>query len=139
MGNDGGSFSHRTEMCKQKRKEEKKDMHLIAKSKARLCAITKEPLRKPIAVCRLGLMYNQLSLLEYLIGKKVPKAFRHLRTKADFTTASKINYEDGVIRCPISMREFNGFVPFLFLWKCGCFLSEEATKELKMKETCVNC
>jgi len=83
MGNDGGSIPHRTEVVKTKQKEERKDNFEIAKAKASLCAISKEPLKKPIAVCRMGLLYNKEELVKRLIEKTIPGAFRHIRKLKD--------------------------------------------------------
>ena len=44
MGNDGGSFAHRTEMVKMKKRDKKVAKLESAKIKSTLCALTKEPL-----------------------------------------------------------------------------------------------
>jgi hypothetical protein len=145
MGNDGGSFSQRTEMVKTKKKEEKKDNFEIAKAKSRLCAMTKEPLKKPIAVCRMGMLYNKEEIIKRLIEKTIPRAFRHIRKLKDIKEANvelRTNKEDGsnVIVCPVSQIEMNGFNHFLMLWGCGCIFSEEAAKELGgLKDQCISC
>ena len=33
----------------------------------------------------------------------------------------------------------NGFHPFLAVWACGCVISDEAARELKMSDQCVHC
>jgi hypothetical protein len=135
MGNDGGSFSHRTEMVKTKQKEERKDNFEMARAKSRLCAMSKEPLRQPIAVCRLGLMYNKEYAIKKLIEKEIPHAFRHIKKLRDIkeakvemrkseSTSTSNTDTDNLIICPISQVELNGFHPFLMLWGCGCVFSE---------------
>lgn len=143
MGNDGGSIPKRSEVVKKKKREERKENYEIAKAKSRLCAISKEPLKEPIAVCRLGLLYNKEEVIKKLIEKTMPKAFRHLRKLKDMKEikAEFKEQEDGtrVIVCPVSKRELNGFHPFMAVWACGCIISDEAAKELKLDEACINC
>ena len=55
----------------------------IAKAKSRLCAISKDPLREPISMCRLGLLYNKEEVIKHLIEKNMPKAFRHIKKLKD--------------------------------------------------------
>lgn len=144
MGNDGGSIPRRREVVKQQKREERKENYEIAKAKARLCALSKEPLRQPIGMCRLGLLYNKEEVIKRLIEKTMPKAFRHIRKLKDIKEIKaefKKEEEDGaqIIVCPVSKRELNGFHPFLAVWGCGCVLSEEAAKELKISDTCIHC
>jgi hypothetical protein len=135
MGNDGGSIPHRTEVVKTKQKEERKDNFEMARAKSRLCAMTKEPLREPIAVCRMGMLYNKEEIIKRLIEKTIPRAFRHIKKLKDVKEAKvqlRPNKEDGtnIIVCPVSQIEMNGFNNFLMPWGCGCIFSEEAAKEL---------
>jgi hypothetical protein len=87
MGNDGGSISHRTEMVKTKQKEERKDNFEMARAKSRFCAMTKEPLREPIAVCKMGMLYNKEEIIKRLIEKTIPRAFRHIKKLKDVKEA----------------------------------------------------
>lgn len=108
MGNDGGSIPHRAEVVKTKQKEGRKDNFEIARAKSRLCSMTKEPLRRPIAVCRMGLLYNKEEIIKRLIEKTIPRAFRHIRKLKDVKEAKvelRTTSEDdntNVIVCPIS-------------------------------------
>ena len=117
----------------------------MAKAKSRFCALSKEPLRKPISFCRLGLLYNKEEVIKRLIEKTMPKAFRHIRKLKDVRELkcddSRVEEEDGsqIIVCPVSKRELNGFHPFVAVWGCGCVISEEAKSELKMAESCLAC
>lgn len=132
-------------MVKQKKKEEKKERHAQAKAKASLCAISKEPLRKPIVVCKLGLLYNKEDVIKRLLEKSIPNAFRHIKKLKDVKEAkvetkdSNESQESIHIVCPLTQRDFNGFHKFVIVWGCGCVLSEEAAKELKMTDKCLVC
>ena len=44
MGNDGGSFGHRAEMVKMKKREKKLENKEAGKMKAELCTLSKEKL-----------------------------------------------------------------------------------------------
>jgi hypothetical protein len=78
MGNDGGSFSQRTEMVKTKKREERKENFEMAKAKSRLCTLSKDHLKEPIVADRLGLLYNKEEIIKKLIEKSMPHAFRHI-------------------------------------------------------------
>ena len=143
MGNDGGSIPRRREVVKQKKKEQHKESYEIAKAKSSLCALGKDQLTEPLAFCKLGLLYNKEEVIKRLIEKNMPKAFRHIRKLKDVKDI-KANFKiqaDGtkVIVCPVSQHELNGFHPFMAVWGCGCVFSEDAFKELKVCDTCINC
>ena len=79
MGNDGGSFAHRTEMVKMKKREKKVATLESAKMKSTLCTLSKEPLEKPICICRLGNFYNKEQVIKKLVEKSMPKdVFGHI-------------------------------------------------------------
>jgi len=146
MGNDGGSIPHRREVVKTKKKEERIETHALAKDKATTCALTKEPLQQPIVVCRLGNLYNKEAIIKRLLEKTMPVAFRHIQKLKDIKEAKvelKDNEVDGdgtkIILCPITQMEYNGFHKFIMPWSCGCIMSEEAAKELKMDDKCIVC
>ena len=108
----------------------------MARAKSRLCAISKDKLREPLVICKMGLIYNKEEIIKRLIEKNIPKAFRHIRKLKDVKeaklTTRKIEEEDTIVfYCPISQIEFNGFHKFLINWGCGCVFSEEAFTELK--------
>jgi hypothetical protein len=69
MGNDGGSIPKRRDMVRERKREEKIENFEMAKTKSTLCAISKEPLRPPLVVCRLGLLYNKEEIVKRLIEK----------------------------------------------------------------------
>jgi hypothetical protein len=143
MGNDGGSIPTRRELVKHKKKEEKKENYEDAKNKAKLCNLSKEQLREPISVCRLGRLYNKEEIIRRLIEKTMPSQFRHIKKLKDVKEAKLVMKEDpdgsNTIICPLSGIEFNGFNKFLMVWDCGCVISEESALELKLSSTCVSC
>ena len=144
MGNDGGSIPRRREVVKEKQREERKESYEIAKAKAKLCALSKDQLKQPVVFCRLGLLYNKEEVIKRLIEKSMPKAFRHIKKLKDIKEVRaeyKTSQDDAskIIVCPVSKRELNGFHPFLAVWGCGCVISDEAAKELKISDTCINC
>ena len=66
MGNDGGSFAHREEMVKKKKREIKIDKQIKAKLKAKQCQISQKPLKPPLAICRLGNIFICEEILQKL-------------------------------------------------------------------------
>ena len=83
MGNDGGSIPGRRDLVREKGKEERAEADLVAKARSRLCTISKEPLRAPVSVCRLGNLYNQERLIERLMEKSVPQSHSYIRRLSD--------------------------------------------------------
>ena len=79
MGNEGGSIPKRSEVVKTSKIQKNIERVQKARAHAQLCALSKEPLRKPLVVCRRGLLYNKETLIKRLIEKTVPKEFRHIR------------------------------------------------------------
>lgn len=144
MGNDGGSIPRRSEVVKTKQRGQNQSSSLLAKAKARLCAMSKEPLRQPIAFCRLGHLYNREEILRRMLEKSVPKAFRHIRKIRDVRAinpkCARVEEDGGVmLTCPITQNDFTGYNNFIAVWGCGCVISEEANKMLKMDEKCISC
>ena len=94
-------------------------------------------------VCRLGMLYKKEEVIKKMLEKNIPKAFRHVRRLKDVkdVKAEFKEEDDGTctIVCPVSQIEYNGFHNFLAIWPCGCLVSEEAAKELKIKDTCIHC
>ena len=79
MGNDGGSIPKRSEVVKQKKRNQV-DVDKQAKNfaKSSLCAMSKEPLRSSVVACKRGLLYNKMHLIKRLLEKTVPREFRHI-------------------------------------------------------------
>ena len=136
MGNDGGSIPKRSEVVKQQKTHVDVDKKAKAIAKSTLCSISKEPLRKPIVVCRRGLLYNKELLIKRLLEKNMPNEFRHI-TKLSRDTCSVadacISTETSsaadttgkvYLQCAISQQSMNGIAKFYIAWGCGCVLSE---------------
>ncbi|CAD8085428.1 unnamed protein product [Paramecium primaurelia] len=138
MGNDGGSIAGRAELVKLKKPEKRVESLLVAKQRAQFCSITKERLRKPIACCRVGYLYNYDSLLKAFMEKKIPQELKHLQNikkikKLNITENPDQNNEFPFV-CPISQKALNGKEKFQALWTCGCVFNEKLIKDLKIKE-----
>lgn len=41
---------------------------------------------------------------------------------------------ENYIACPITKLEYNGFVKFVGIWKCGHIMSRKAFKEVKVDD-----
>ena len=79
--------------------------------------------------CRLGYLYNKEALLKVLIDKTVPAEFSHITKLKDVrdlkVTENSNPNSDYPLICPLSRMEFNGLSRFVFLWTCGCLVSEK--------------
>ena len=145
MGNDGGSIPGRKDLVKEKEKEKRMENdELVKQSNSKYCALSKEPLKKPIVGDRTGLLYNKESLIKALIEKRLPKTYRHITSLKDvkylnILITGKENSDEIKINCPISMIQYSGLNNFYIVWKCGCVLSKKAIDELNMKDKCMQC
>ena len=139
MGNDGGSIPTRKVVVKTKKKKVKIFKNEIKKAKCKLCSLTKEQLQQPIVGDKLGQIYNKKSVIEFLLNKKMPKEFRHIKSLKDVKNLNCTIDNKGYIECQVSKEEFSGINKFYFLWSCGCVLSKNAIEELNMKDKCIFC
>lgn len=157
MGCDGGTIPRRDELVRTKKKPEQKDKNAETVAKWKHCAITQDPLHKPIVSCELGKLYNKEAVLEHLLNKDAATAevaghIKKLSDVKELNLTEKVGFEakkshkgdeyvdfnDSRYMCPVTGIEMNGRQRFYFLWKCGCVLSERAIKEVK-SETCHKC
>lgn len=137
MGNDGGSIAKRRDLTKQKKVKGKISCLAIQKAKARLCALTQEPLISPIFTCKLGFLYNKSGIFSALNSNTLPSSFSHISTSKDIIEA-KFHNDSLSLSCPVSGIEYNGVNKFQVMWDCGCVLSEKALKEIP-SENCLMC
>lgn len=146
MGNDGGSIPKRGDMVKFKAKAESYDKDRVNYEKWNLCALTMEPLVKPLVACRLGRLYNKESVVNFLLDKsrfsEITEAFSHLTSLKDVKELtikenSSSNGEASRFVCPVTGKEMNGKSKFFYYRGCGCVLSYQAIPE--DKTSCVNC
>ncbi|KAE9039959.1 hypothetical protein PR003_g17103 [Phytophthora rubi] len=144
MGNDGGVIAVKRKFMRHanvKTRGEKADQDALRLEKARMCALSSEPLREPVVACRLGNLFNKQTLLEHLLAKSMPERFRHVTSLKDVVTCRvtrEKDEQDAFWCCPVTMAEFNGKQPFVVLFKCGCVLSDRALKAVATRE-CLVC
>jgi hypothetical protein len=130
MGNDGGSIPKRCDLVKEKEKERRIDYLQINKARSSFCAISNERLRVPVVGCRMGYLYLKEKVYEAILKKTIPRAFRHIKKLRDIKEINVLENKDAEhenpLICPLSRELHNGINKFLFLWSCGCMMSEEA-------------
>ncbi|XP_057459833.1 uncharacterized protein LOC130750324 [Actinidia eriantha] len=152
-GGDGGATGAESRDCYLNmyavKKPDKVDPNEQRLSKWLNCALSNEPLKHPVVVDLLGNLFNKQALVEALLGKKLPKAFCHIKGLKDMvgvqlSVIPGLESEgEGVIgvtrfECPISGLEFNGKYKFFALRSCGHVLSAKALKEVK-SSACLVC
>ncbi|XP_077296312.1 replication termination factor 2 [Arctopsyche grandis] len=150
MGCDGGTIPKRDELVKLKKKPEQKDKDAELAFKWRHCALSQQVLQQPIVACSLGRLYTKSTLIEYLLDKsntlenmkhiKSLKDVRDLKLTKNPAYKDKAEKTEGAIDergapyiCPVIGLEMSGKFKFIFIWSCGCVMSERAFKEVKMK------
>ncbi|PIA40251.1 hypothetical protein AQUCO_02500150v1 [Aquilegia coerulea] len=149
-GGDGGATGAESRDCYLNmyavKKPDKVDPNETRLSKWTTCALSYEPLRSPCVIDRLGNVFNKDSLVEGLLGKKLPKEFgKHIKGLKDMfeIQLEKIpgggDDEECRFQCPISGLEFNGKYKFFALRSCGHVLSAKALKEVKNSSSCIVC
>ncbi|XP_023940375.2 replication termination factor 2 [Bicyclus anynana] len=147
MGCDGGTIPRRDELVRLKKKPEQKDKDAERSFKWRNCALSQQPLQEPVVACGLGRLYSKSSVLEALLDKESkPESISHIKNLKDIKDLTlyknpayvKTDHAEGSVGegsspyiCPISGIEMAGKFRFVFLWSCGCALSERAFKEVK--------
>ena len=88
MGADGGSIVGRAELVRTaKRAVSLHSVKEVAKEAANSCALSQTPLRAPVVVCAMGLLYNKDALLEYLLSKQSFPHFSHITSMKDVGAA----------------------------------------------------
>ena len=121
------------------------------------CALTQEPLEKPVVACELGRLYNKEAIIEKLLnakseGQTSDKIAHHIKSLKDvkelqLETNPAFNGEEASVGdggyndsskakwiCPLTSVEMNGRFPFVFDWSNGKVLSRKAYKMLKADE-----
>ncbi|KAJ9688979.1 hypothetical protein PVL29_014569 [Vitis rotundifolia] len=152
-GGDGGATGAESRDCYLNmyaiKKPDKVDPNEQRLSKWTTCSLSFEPLRHPCVVDRLGNVFNKEALVEGLLGKKLPKAFGHIRGLKDMvpielSVIPGLESDNGGesagarYQCPITGLEFNGKYRFFALKTCGHVLSAKALKEVK-SSACLVC
>lgn len=94
--------------------------------------------------CALGKLYNKDSIIEYLLDKSAygdgEDICGHIRSLKDVKTLSltpnptppapdaTTNHAQFI--CPITLKEMNGLLPFVYIATCGCVLSQAGLKNV---------
>jgi len=151
MGNDGGSIPTRDELVKTAKKPEQKDQMGHRLYKWQHCALSQEPLNKPIVACQMGRLYNKVSVIELLLSKdrgSAPPWSAHLEKLKDVIElnltpnpsfdANRISvgngYNDSLMSpwiCPVTGLELNGKFKMVFSWPGGKVIAERAVKVMQ--------
>ncbi|BGO92647.1 hypothetical protein NBRC10512_008177 [Rhodotorula toruloides] len=158
MGNDGGSIPKRVDLVKSKQKRVREDDKDRVRQLWAFCALSKQPLRQPVVSCPYGRLYNKEAIISYLLnpptasdtstpfGSDGQLVAGHIRSLKDVTTLRltpnpALEGEEDETRagdnppaqfvCPISLREMNGSVRFVYRKLCGCVMSEAALREMR--------
>ncbi|KAJ3695445.1 hypothetical protein LUZ60_000822 [Juncus effusus] len=148
-GGDGGSTCAESRDCYLNmyatKKPDKVDPNETRLSKWTTCALSGEPLVHPVVIDRLGNLFNKEPLVEALLKKTLPKAFRHVRGLKDMFPINlelipgfEASKSETRFQCPVSGLEFNGKYQFFALRGCGHVLSSKALREVK-SSTCLVC
>nr|CAD7429210.1 unnamed protein product [Timema monikensis] len=155
MGCDGGTIPKRDELVRTKKKPEQKDKNSELSFRWQHCTISQTPLQSPIVSCGLGRLYNKVAVIEAILDRtNLPDVCQHIKSLKDVKdlqltnnpsfkpSAEKgdayIDRQTSPYICPVIGLEMNGKFKFVFVWSCGCVVSERALKEVKTK-TCHKC
>jgi hypothetical protein len=156
MGGDGGSIPSRVDMVKTKgytqssqgsmgysangmRRivQETIDPREYHRTRMTTCAITGQPLVKPVVACRGGYLFNKEAVLQHLLEKTIPNEFSHITSLKDVL---ELNNFPGT--CPITARDLNdGVTKSEAIWPCGCVIAEKALSVItdKSLSKCPSC
>lgn len=165
MGGDGGSIPSRIDMVKVKGygsaqrssqgamgfqpngmrrlAEETVDTRERRKLRMTTCALTEEPLVKPIIFCRRGFLFNKEDIVKRLLDKSLPDIFEHITSLKDVLDAN-FSLAGGVAVCPLTGKDLtDGVTKSVVMWPCGCALSEKGLEQSKKRsadiQRCVSC
>ena len=178
MGCDGGTIPTRDELVKTKKRPEQvmnhqinvktsntlsffsfstfqKDPDSVRIYKWAHCALTQEPLEKPVVACELGRIFNKEAIIEKLLNTKSEgtsddslvadhiKSLKDVKElelepnpafkgdKASVGDGGYIDKSRAQWICPLTAQEMNGRFPFVFDWSSGKVMSLKAQKMLK--------
>jgi len=135
MGADGGTLAKRSDTVTKKKRPEKLDLSLVERARWFNCALSNGRLAAPIVADRVGNLFSKEELVKALLEKRVPAAFRHVRSLRDVfelhfhANADVDAASDDPWVCPIALVPV-GALPFVALHPCGHVVSERAWREL---------
>ncbi|KAJ7273413.1 DUF602-domain-containing protein [Mycena rebaudengoi] len=164
MGNDGGSIPDRRDLVRNKKKAESMDKANHTRARWAFCALSKRRLQEPIVSCALGKLYNKDAIIEFLLDKDAygdgENICGHIRSLKDVKTLtltanpapalpSAESLERPQFVCPLTLKEMNGVMPFVYLRPCGCVFAHAALNAVRSapsegeteaaKDTCPQC
>ncbi|KAJ6611791.1 Rtf2 RING-finger-domain-containing protein [Mycena sp. CBHHK59/15] len=164
MGNDGGSIPDRRDLVRSKPKAERLDRANQTRARWGFCALSKRRLQEPIVSCPLGKLYNKDAIIEFLLDRDAygdgENICSHIRSLKDVKTLTLTPNPAPILPstepserpqfvCPLTLKEMNGAMPFVYLRSCGCVFTvaglsavrstpQEGQDEAE-KDTCPQC
>ncbi|KAJ7070341.1 DUF602-domain-containing protein [Mycena belliarum] len=162
MGNDGGSIPDRRDLVRSKPKAEAPDKANQSRARWHFCALSKRRLQEPVVSCVLGKLYNKDAIIEFLLDRDAygdgENICGHIRSLKDIKTLTltanpapvQPNTEPSEhpqFVCPLTLKEMNGVLPFVYLRPCGCVFAAAGLAAVRVapadvqegKDTCPQC
>jgi len=163
MGNDGGSIADRRDLVRSKPKAEAVDKANQTRARWGFCALSKRRLQEPIVSCALGKLYNKDAIIEFLLDREAygdgENICGHIRSLKDVKTLTLTPNpaplqpgtepsEQPQFVCPLTLKEMNGVMPFVYLRPCGCVFAVTGLNAVRSsppdgdreeKDTCPQC
>ncbi|KAF7338570.1 Rtf2 domain-containing protein [Mycena venus] len=164
MGNDGGSIPDRRDLVRNKPKAAAVDKANQTRARWNFCALSKRRLQEPVVSCALGKLYNKDAIIEFLLDRDAygdgDNICGHIRSLKDVKTLTLTANpappvpgtepsERPQFVCPLTLKEMNGAMPFVYLRTCGCVFSAAGLSALRStppdgerdaeKDTCPQC
>ena len=88
-------------------------------------------MKEPLAICKLGHIYNYEKIVSALAKKQLPEKYSYIKKLSDI---KKVAIEKASVDsnnffvCPITKLEYNGLNKFVAVWNCGHVFSRKAFK-----------
>ncbi|KAJ7470436.1 DUF602-domain-containing protein [Mycena latifolia] len=163
MGNDGGSIPDRRDLVRSKPKAEALDKANQTRARWNFCALSKRRLQEPIVSCALGKLYNKDAIIEFLLDRDAygdgENICGHIRSLKDVKTLTLTPNPAPILPatepserlqfvCPLTLKEMNGVMPFVYLRPCGCVFAVAGLAAVRStppegqtedKDTCPQC
>ncbi|KAF8185049.1 Rtf2 RING-finger-domain-containing protein [Mycena galopus ATCC 62051] len=164
MGNDGGSIPDRRDLVRNKSKAAPVDRQNQKRARWNFCALSKRRLQEPVVSCALGKLYNKDAIIEFLLDRDAygdgENICGHVRSLKDVKTLTLTANPTPAVPgtepserpqfvCPLTLKEMNGTMPFVYLRPCGCVFSAAGLNALRLtpqdgareaeKDTCPQC
>lgn len=146
MGGDGGSIPGRRDLVPERtRKIIDEDPKMLGNNRWTTCALSNEPLRKPVVIDDLGNIFNKTSTIQYLLSKHKVMYFSHIRNIRNIHDCQVVYKNEPIddkekifFACPkITDWIANGKYRFVRMNCCGWIISEKAM--LMGDNECVQC